>query len=315
MKISGSSGQATEAALESGCCSSRLATRNVHNNSSRFGKWCAMHFDESGRISACQVLSYLLEKSRVVGPGDGERNYHIFYQMLAGVAEPEERASLHLLGEPAEYLYLQGPTTVDGVDDKDDWAKTGASLGSLGFSDEQRGSTRLRGGAPARQRRARGVGGRDAEHRRHRAARRGSEPPRGAHRPEDVRPLARCLGPWLELHGAARRAACLDTRDALAKALYKALFDWVVSRLNAFMSTPRAPPSTRRPSSSSACSTSRLRASSSTRSSSSTSTSPTRSCSGTIMALVKLRLATSARGCARPTSPSPTTRSTDAPRR
>jgi len=52
-----------------------------NNNSSRFGKWMEIRFDNTSKISAARIVSYLLEKSRVVKHSKNERNYHIFYQV------------------------------------------------------------------------------------------------------------------------------------------------------------------------------------------------------------------------------------------
>lgn len=54
-----------------------------NDNSSRFGKFLQIHFDEFGRISGASILTFLLEKSRVCIHSQNERNYHIFYQMLS----------------------------------------------------------------------------------------------------------------------------------------------------------------------------------------------------------------------------------------
>jgi len=56
-----------------------------NNNSSRFGKYIELHFCAAGSISGARIHTYLLERSRLVAPSKGERNYHIFYQVRGGV--------------------------------------------------------------------------------------------------------------------------------------------------------------------------------------------------------------------------------------
>ena len=52
-----------------------------NDNSSRFGKYVAVQYGESGGIVGAVTETYLLERSRVVDVAAGERNYHIFYQV------------------------------------------------------------------------------------------------------------------------------------------------------------------------------------------------------------------------------------------
>merc|ERR1712027_286443 len=56
-------------------------TRN--DNSSRFGKFIRVHFGPAGKLSSGDIETYLLEKSRVIFQLEGERSYHIFYQIIS----------------------------------------------------------------------------------------------------------------------------------------------------------------------------------------------------------------------------------------
>ncbi|KAJ2735646.1 Myosin type-2 heavy chain 1 [Coemansia sp. BCRC 34962] len=120
-------------------------TRN--DNSSRFGKFLDIKFEQHRmhqRIVGGRIRTFLLERSRVAYQPPTERNYHIFYQLLAG-APDELRAELGLNGEYASWQAFhytrqggEGCGTIAGVNDADDFAVTDASLGLVGIGDEQR---------------------------------------------------------------------------------------------------------------------------------------------------------------------------------
>ncbi|XP_032072182.1 unconventional myosin-VI [Thamnophis elegans] len=75
-----------------------------NNNSSRFGKFVEIHFNEKNSVVGGFVSHYLLEKSRICVQGPEERNYHIFYRLCAGA--PENIREKLYLGSPDNFRYL-----------------------------------------------------------------------------------------------------------------------------------------------------------------------------------------------------------------
>lgn len=80
------------------------ARTSLNDNASRFGKYTDIHFNRRGCIESARVEQYLLEKSRLVWQPDDERNFHIFYCMLAGMGA-DEKTKLGLT-KPSDYYYL-----------------------------------------------------------------------------------------------------------------------------------------------------------------------------------------------------------------
>ena len=59
-----------------------------NNNSSRFGKYIKLYFDQNdGKVCGAEIKNYLLEKSRVVGCTELERNYHAFFFIMRGCSD------------------------------------------------------------------------------------------------------------------------------------------------------------------------------------------------------------------------------------
>ncbi|XP_040284607.1 unconventional myosin-VI isoform X5 [Bufo bufo] len=75
-----------------------------NNNSSRFGKFVEIHFNEKYSVVGGFVSHYLLEKSRICVQGQDERNYHIFYRLCAGASE--EIRQKFFLSSPDNFRYL-----------------------------------------------------------------------------------------------------------------------------------------------------------------------------------------------------------------
>lgn len=136
-------------------------TRN--NNSSRFGKFIEVHYDNRYQVVGGYISHYLLEKSRICTQTDEERNYHVFYLLCAGA--PQALRDRLKLTKPDDFRYLSGCTqffsnaTTDKkipnahksaahlkkgslkdpiLDDCEDFHRLDQALCRLGLSDQQR---------------------------------------------------------------------------------------------------------------------------------------------------------------------------------
>ena len=98
-----------------------------------------MLFDNSNEIVGARIRTYLLERSRLVFQPESERNYHIFYQLLAG-APSKERKDFFLTSDPGAFAYLAGggptSTPIPGVDDAKEFRETQNALSTVGISVE-----------------------------------------------------------------------------------------------------------------------------------------------------------------------------------
>ncbi|KAJ6792577.1 myosin-6-like [Iris pallida] len=107
-----------------------------NNNSSRFGKFVELQFDEKGRISGAAVRTYLLERSRVCQLSDPERNYHCFYMLCAAPPEDVER---YKVGNPRTFHYLNQSNCyeLDGLDDGKEYRETRGAMDIVGISSDE----------------------------------------------------------------------------------------------------------------------------------------------------------------------------------
>ncbi|NWW98336.1 MYO15 protein, partial [Caloenas nicobarica] len=112
----------------------------LNDNSSRFGKLLNVHL-QHGVVVGTSISQYLLEKSRVVFQAHGERNYHVFYELLAGL--PAEQKEKMYLQEAESYFYLNQGRACDilGKEDSQDFLVLAQALEGISLSDDQLAST------------------------------------------------------------------------------------------------------------------------------------------------------------------------------
>ncbi|VDM56347.1 unnamed protein product [Angiostrongylus costaricensis] len=113
-----------------------------NNNSSRFGKFVEIHFGSDDRVAGGFASHYLLEKSRLCHQTNGERNYHIFYQLIAGA--PNDLFKKLRLNPPDKFKRYHRSSSLNAskreiltdaiVDDVADFSHLVNALGQAGFT-------------------------------------------------------------------------------------------------------------------------------------------------------------------------------------
>lgn len=135
-----------------------------NDNSSRFGKYIELQFGrptgryhgEPPRLVGAYTNTYLLETVRVIGQQKGERNFHIFYQLLAaaaraGAGEDQNAApvvagvELHGVAglQPQDFAFLAKSccsTLGASTDEARNFDTTVAALAAFGIQDEEAAS-------------------------------------------------------------------------------------------------------------------------------------------------------------------------------
>lgn len=225
-----------------------------NDNSSRFGKFIKISFNtKTGGIVGATISNYLLEKTRITTQIEGERNYHIFYQLFSAADE----ATLEKFGLEkgiANFRYLGNRATLKSRRDVSGFAETMACLSQIGLSDSEKDDVL---GIIAAVLHIGNIdfeldNGDDEDH-----SGAGDKAKITASSEDSLKRACSLLG--LEessvseamltkllsvggktIHKPQDVAQACDKRDALAKLVYSSLFTWMVSKVNATLASQDA---------------------------------------------------------------------------
>lgn len=75
-----------------------------------------IQYDGDGKVVGMKLIDYLLDKSRVTGPADGGRSFHIFHDLFEDLTR-EEKEELGLT-DPAHFTYMAGTMRTTGPSER-----------------------------------------------------------------------------------------------------------------------------------------------------------------------------------------------------
>ncbi|KAK6215010.1 hypothetical protein QIS74_08029 [Colletotrichum tabaci] len=215
-----------------------------NNNSSRFGKYLQIHFNAQGEPVGADITNYLLEKSRVVGQIINERNFHIFYQFTKGASQTYRQQ--FGIQTPETYVYTSRSKCleVDGIDDLAEYNDTLEAMKIIGLSQGEQdeifrmlaailwaGNIQFHEGDD-------GYAAVSDQSVVDFLAYLLEVTPEQLIKAITIRILTPRNGEVIESPTNPAQAAA--TRDALAKAIYSNLFDWIVERVNKSLKAKQA---------------------------------------------------------------------------
>ncbi|XP_026503557.1 myosin-IIIb [Terrapene carolina triunguis] len=114
----------------------------INDNSSRFGKYLEMMFTPTGAVMGAKISEYLLEKSRVIKQAVGEKNFHIFYYIYAGLFHQKTLSEYRLPEKkPPRYIDNETGRVMQDIITKDSYGRQFEAIQHcfriIGFTDEE----------------------------------------------------------------------------------------------------------------------------------------------------------------------------------